>query len=127
MNLTIGIRSRYRVIPRVQVWVSWVEILMASSNIGSARSGRVGSGPISSREARPAVSIGGCNSRLRAPSVVISADLESTSNSGYMGYFRVCSGIFDRAYGSISVWAGQTHQIRPDPNSESPTLTETDP
>ena len=26
MNLTIGVRSRHRVVPRVQVWVSWVRI-----------------------------------------------------------------------------------------------------
>ena len=36
-------------------------------------------------------SIGSCNSRLRAPSIVFRADLDSTSNSGS---YRVLSGIF---------------------------------
>ena len=40
-NLSIGVRSRRRVVSRVQVWVFWVKNSMASSNFGSVRSGRV--------------------------------------------------------------------------------------
>ena len=85
MNLTIGFRSCRRVVPGVQVWVFWVRIRWRVRI--SVRFGRVG---ISSWEAWPGGSNGGCNSRLRVVTVTLTADLESTWNSGS---YKVLSGM----------------------------------
>ena len=63
--------------------------LVVSSNINSVRSGR----NIELRGLTP-VSIGSCNSRLWAPSIVFSADLESKANSGSCRVLLVMFGYF---------------------------------
>ena len=124
MNLTIGARSRCRVVPRVQVWVFWVRIRWRVRI--SVRLGSVGS------EYRVDV----LDPRFQSGAVIrdcghlalFSVQIWNIRQiMGHVGFFWSWSGIFGQTYGSISVWAGQTHQIGPDPNSESPTLTETDP
>ena len=113
MNLTIGVRSRRRVVPGVQVWVFWVRIRWRVRI--SVRFGRVGS------EYR----VDGLDPRFQSGAVtrdcghlaLFSAQIWNLRQIlGHVGYFWSCSGIFGRTYGSISVWPGQTHQIGPDPN-----------
>ena len=100
---------------------------MASSNIGSVRSGRVGSEYRVNR-LDPRFQSGAVTRDCGHLALFSGQIWNLRQILGHLGYFWSCSGILGRTYGSISVWPGQTHQIGPDdPNSESPILTETNP
>ena len=124
MNLTIGARSRRRVVARVQVWVFWVRIRWRVRI--SVRFGSVGS-EYRVERLDPRIQSGAVTRDCGHLALFSGQIWNLREILGHIGYFWSCPGIFGRTYGSISVWAGQTHQIGPDPNSESPTLTETDP
>ena len=90
MNLTSGVRSRHSVVSVYKFGFSGSEF----DGEFEHRFGLVGSGRNFELRCLAAVSIGGCNSRLRVVTVILTANLESASNSGSYRVLLVMSGYF---------------------------------
>ena len=89
MNLTIGVRSRRRVVARVQVWVFWVRIRWRVRI--SVRFGRVGS-EYRVERLDPRIQSGAVTRDCGHLALFSGQIWNLRQILGHIGYFRVCSG-----------------------------------